>query len=234
MSATRFSTTGSNGVWERSLGERPFRLRQGSALRKVRGFRYLHLSAAGDASVPRSSGGDFGDSNALRQPPSRQPRPGAASLDGSPSFDGSLSSMSVDALPALVDVNLPPPPDLHGKSSRARWNATHFAFMGDAVWELYMRRFFFHPPTRNTDYSNNVEGACRAEAQSEILTGLVDSCFLTTEEVDVIRWARNAKLQNFPKRFKAAGSAGEDGRAVYRDATCLETLVQQEAYLAHS
>jgi 23S rRNA maturation mini-RNase III len=70
--------------------------------------------------------------------------------------------------------------------------------------------------------------------QSEILTGLVDSCFLTTEEVDVIRWARNAKLQNFPKRFKAAGSAGEDGRAVYRDATCLETLVQQEAYLAHS
>jgi len=132
----------------------------------------------------------------------------------------------VDSLPDMAEASLPPPPDLQGKSSRARWNATHFAFMGDAVWELYMRRFFFHPPTRNTVYSSNVEGACRAEAQSEILTDLMDSGFLRPDELDVVRWARNAKLQNFPKRFRGAGGAqGDDGRMLYRNATCLETLV---------
>lgn len=65
-----------------------------------------------------------------------------------------------------------------------------------------------------------------AATQSEILTDLMDSGFLRPDELDVVRWARNAKLQNFPKRFRGAGGAqGDDGRMLYRNATCLETLV---------
>lgn len=39
----------------------------------------------------------------------------------------------------LVPAHLPHPPDLHGKQGRSRWNANHFAYLGDAVWEVRAR-----------------------------------------------------------------------------------------------
>jgi len=65
--------------------------------------------------------------------------------------------------------------------------------------------------------------------QSRYLSQLLEGTFLNDDERDVLRWARNAKLQNFPKRFKSARSEevveGSDPRLVYRDASCLEALV---------
>ncbi|EIE25234.1 ribonuclease III [Coccomyxa subellipsoidea C-169] len=121
----------------------------------------------------------------------------------------------------LVDCNpvLPPVPNLEGKDVRANWNATALAFLGDSVWELYVRRHFFFPPGRLTTYYEGVTSQVRAETQETHYQLLLSGKFITEEEREILRWGRNAKV-NVPPRFKASGKHAE----TYKHATAMECL----------
>ncbi|EEH58181.1 uncharacterized protein MICPUCDRAFT_8212, partial [Micromonas pusilla CCMP1545] len=97
------------------------------------------------------------------------------------------------------------------------------AFLGDAVWELYVRRLFFAPPTRPRTYDLKCKRAVRAEAQDVVLRKLVDRGFFTDEEMKVVKWGRNASYGNVPTRLR--GKNGKGGFATYRNASALECVV---------
>jgi len=66
-----------------------------------------------------------------------------------------------------------PPNDVHLKSPK-QWSPVSFAFLGDAAWELYVRRAFFAPPCKPVDYDLKTKRAARAEAQDMVLRALMD------------------------------------------------------------
>lgn len=115
----------------------------------------------------------------------------------------------------------PPPPLLGDKSVRSSWNAVSVAFLGDAVFELYVRRHYFFPPARSQLYGDRVRAAVNAEAQDALYQRLIDTVgFLTDEERAVLRWGRNrAAGSSAPKRFSGSNSLA------YCNASALETLV---------
>ncbi|KAL4444377.1 hypothetical protein ABPG75_012114 [Micractinium tetrahymenae] len=114
---------------------------------------------------------------------------------------------------------VPLPPHLRGKAPRKHWNANALAFLGDSVWELYVRRRFFYPPSAKDSYFSQVVHHVRAETQEQLYKRLLDRAFLTDAERDVLRWGRNATGVT-PKRL----SDTELKRETYRAATAMECL----------
>ncbi|HEY9642116.1 MAG TPA: ribonuclease III domain-containing protein [Coleofasciculaceae cyanobacterium] len=88
-----------------------------------------------------------------------------------------------------------------------------FAYVGDAVYELYVRVFYLMPPKRISAYHDQVVSCVRAEAQAHHLHLLQP--YLTEVELDVLKRGRNASSKG-PKRVDPE---------VYRQATSLETLL---------
>jgi ribonuclease III family protein len=87
------------------------------------------------------------------------------------------------------------------------------AYLGDAVYELFVRTNFLLPPKRAHVYHQQVVAQVRAEAQSSHLQLI--SPHLTTAELDVIRRGRNA----------ASGRPRRLDPEVYQQATSFETLI---------
>jgi ribonuclease III family protein len=87
------------------------------------------------------------------------------------------------------------------------------AYLGDAVYELYVRTRFLFPPKRAHDYHRQVVAQVRAEAQSSHLQLLLPH--LTSRELDAIRRGRNA-ANSRPRRLDPE---------VYQQATSFETLI---------
>jgi ribonuclease III family protein len=87
------------------------------------------------------------------------------------------------------------------------------AYLGDAVFELYVRTRFLFPPKRSHVYHQQVVAQVRAEAQSSHLQLLLSH--LTSAELDVIRRGRNAATGR-PRRLDPE---------VYQQATSFETLI---------
>jgi ribonuclease-3 family protein len=131
---------------------------------------------------------------------------------------GTDTSSDVDSVPQLE--TLPPPLDLEGRQVRRSWNASSLAFLGDSVWELYVRRLHFSPPTHASRYRQAVIRNVRAESQSQAFSKLVDSGILNEEERNVLRWGKNAS-GTLPRRL----SSDKVQRSVYREATAVECLV---------
>jgi|AntAceMinimDraft_5_1070358.scaffolds.fasta_scaffold10988_2 hypothetical protein len=73
-----------------------------------------------------------------------------------------------------------PPSDIHLQSPR-QWSPISFAFLGDSVWELYIRRLFFAPPARPLEYDLKCKRAVRAEAQDAVLRHLIGGDFFSGE-----------------------------------------------------
>ena len=88
-----------------------------------------------------------------------------------------------------------------------------WAYIGDAVYELYVRQAYLLPPKRLQLYHQSVVAQVRAETQAHQLQMLEP--LLTQNEQDVIRRGRNA-TNRFPKRLDPQ---------IYQQATSLETLV---------
>ncbi|MBX5436879.1 MAG: ribonuclease III [Alicyclobacillaceae bacterium] len=66
------------------------------------------------------------------------------------------------------------------------------AFVGDAVWELYIRNHVLSRGVRRSrDLHQKVVRYVRADTQAELIDHLMD--VLTAEEQDVVRRGRNAK-----------------------------------------
>jgi ribonuclease III family protein len=87
------------------------------------------------------------------------------------------------------------------------------AYLGDAVYELYIRHYFLVPVKKIQAYHQDVVAQVRAETQALQLQALFP--YLTPEEVNLVKRGRNA-ASGKPKRIDAG---------TYQQATSLETLV---------
>jgi ribonuclease III family protein len=104
-------------------------------------------------------------------------------------------------------------PECLSITSVQRISPSALAYLGDAVYELYVRRTFVFPPQRIQTYHQQVVSWVRAEAQAETLDRLV--IHLTESELAVVKRGRNAA----PQRLKRVDPE------IYQKATALETLV---------
>lgn len=86
------------------------------------------------------------------------------------------------------------------------------AYLGDAVFELYVRSQYLFPPSRIRDYHRRVVGQVRAERQAQILEHLLPQ--LTEQEKEWVRRGRNA-----------AASHRRVSPELYQAASGLETLI---------
>ena len=87
------------------------------------------------------------------------------------------------------------------------------AYIGDAVFELYVRTKFLIPPKRMADYHSQVVTHVRAESQAIFLSTLLP--YLTDAEKDIIRRGRNTSTMK-PRRLS---------RKTYQQATGFEALI---------
>ncbi len=87
------------------------------------------------------------------------------------------------------------------------------AYVGDAVFELYVRTRFLMPPKRMASYHSQVVTQVRAESQAIHLSTLLP--YLSDGEKEILRRGRNACVTK-PRRTS---------RHVYQQATGLEALV---------
>ena len=94
-----------------------------------------------------------------------------------------------------------------------RLSPTAWAYIGDAVYELFIRIKFSIPPKRMADYHSQVVARVRAESQANYLIFLEPH--LTDFEKDILRRGRNACV-NKPKRLDPH---------IYQQATSLEALI---------
>ncbi|KAG6550832.1 hypothetical protein Mapa_007628 [Marchantia paleacea] len=101
---------------------------------------------------------------------------------------------------------------------RAVHNAAALAYMGDAVYELYVRRHFLTPPQTMDKFNQRVMALVCCEAQHALLLDLLKKKILTEEEKDVLRWGKNLEAGHKKARRRA-------GTMVYNSASSLETLI---------
>jgi ribonuclease III family protein len=94
-----------------------------------------------------------------------------------------------------------------------RLSPTSLAYIGDAVFELYIRTRYLLPPKRIADYHNQVVARVRAETQAAYLLALESD--LTQAEKEILKRGRNA-VKNHPRRLSAD---------IYQQASSLETLI---------
>lgn len=90
---------------------------------------------------------------------------------------------------------------------------TALAYLGDAVYELYIRSHYLLPPKRSQIYHSLVVAQVRAETQALHLRALTPH--LNSTELEIVRRGRNA-TGGHPKRVKPE---------VYQQATSLEALM---------
>lgn len=87
------------------------------------------------------------------------------------------------------------------------------AYLGDAVFELYVRTYYLFPPKRIGLYHQKVVEQVRAESQALFLQQLTPH--LTLAEQEIVRRGRNATART-PRRLAPE---------LYQQATGLETLI---------
>jgi len=87
------------------------------------------------------------------------------------------------------------------------------AYLGDAVYELYIRTCYLLPPKRSQSYHHQVVANVRAESQARHRRSLEPH--LTNTEIEIMRRGRNA-AGGCPKRLDPE---------IYQQATSFETLI---------
>jgi ribonuclease-3 family protein len=87
------------------------------------------------------------------------------------------------------------------------------AYLGDAIYELYVRMTYLLPQKRPEAYHRLVVAQVRAETQALHLRSLTPH--LRSNELEIVRRGRNA----------AAGRTKRVDPGIYQQATSLETLI---------
>ena len=96
-------------------------------------------------------------------------------------------------------------------------NVLVLAYLGDAIYEYYVRNYLIDKKIANVnDLQNNAINYVSANAQAKYLTEMLDQEFLTEEEIDVVKRARNHKTTSHPKNCDII---------TYKYATGLEALI---------
>lgn len=96
-------------------------------------------------------------------------------------------------------------------------NVINLAYLGDAVYELYVRSFLVEKYSFGVnDLSQKASSFVTAKRQSYYVNVLLEENFFTEEEVNVIKRARNYKRNMHPKNTDIV---------TYKWATGLEALI---------
>ena len=96
-----------------------------------------------------------------------------------------------------------------------RLGALQLAYIGDAVYEIYVRRFLLQSgDIKSSSLQQRAEKLVRAQAQHEALEAIRP--LLSEEECRIVRRGRNQKHKNKPKNATAQE---------YNNATGLESLI---------
>lgn len=96
-------------------------------------------------------------------------------------------------------------------------NVLVLAYLGDSIYESYIRVFLINKKISNVnDLQNKSIKYVSAKAQSNILKNLIDNDYLTEEELDIVKKGRNYKCSRHPKNCDVI---------TYKHATALETLI---------
>lgn len=103
--------------------------------------------------------------------------------------------------------------DANYASQIAQLSPISLAYIGDAVYELYVRTRYLLPPKRIANYHERVVAKVRAETQAAYLCLLEP--YLSDSEREILRRGRNA----------ATGKPRRLSPEVYQQATSLETLI---------
>jgi ribonuclease III family protein len=98
-------------------------------------------------------------------------------------------------------------------SSMAQLSPTSLAYLGDAIYELYVRSYYLLPPRRISEYHDLVVAQVRAETQASHMKAIAPH--LDESEREIARRGRNA-VKGKPRRLSLA---------IYQEATSLETLL---------
>ena len=95
-------------------------------------------------------------------------------------------------------------------------NALVYAYLGDAIYEFYIRKYLIDKNiSKVKDLTKNSMYYVSAVSQRKILEFLLNSDFLSKEELEIVRWGRNAK-----------GTKAKHADIItYRYATSLECLL---------
>lgn len=72
-------------------------------------------------------------------------------------------------------------------------NCLNLAYLGDAVYELYIRKYLIKKFAKVSDLQKESIKYVSAKAQSNFLTQMINLNFLTAKELDIIKRARNHK-----------------------------------------
>ncbi len=91
------------------------------------------------------------------------------------------------------------------------------AYLGDTVYEYYVRRFLIEKKIANVnDLQKNSVNYVSAKNQARFLEELLNDNYFSEEELDIIRRARNHKGTSHPKNCDIL---------TYKHATALEALI---------
>ena len=95
-------------------------------------------------------------------------------------------------------------------------NALVYAYLGDAIYEFYVRKYLIdNNISKVKDLTKSSMKYVSAVSQRKVLEFLINEEFLNEEELEIIRWGRNAK-----------GTKAKHADIVtYRYATALECLL---------
>jgi len=96
-------------------------------------------------------------------------------------------------------------------------NSLEYAYIGDAVYEIYIRIYFIDKGIRKVNnLQKEVKNFVSATGQSGFLNSLIENNYLTENEIDIVYRARNYKTNSKPKHTDIA---------TYKYATGLEALI---------
>ena len=96
-------------------------------------------------------------------------------------------------------------------------NVLVLAYLGDTIYEYYVRKYLIEKQIGNVnELQKKAVSYVSANNQAEFLTKLVDKNFFTEEELEIIKRARNHKVNSHPKSCDII---------TYKYATGLEALL---------
>jgi len=96
-------------------------------------------------------------------------------------------------------------------------NVLVLAYMGDTVYEDYIRKYLINRGIGNVnDLQTEALKYVSAINQAKFLTGMIDNNYLSEEELDIVKRARNYKTTSHPKSCDII---------TYKYATGLEALI---------
>jgi ribonuclease-3 family protein len=95
-----------------------------------------------------------------------------------------------------------------------RYNILSLAYLGDSVWEFYVRDYFFKENLKVEEFNKRVKNFVNAKSQSLIYKNIFDT--LDDELKSISKRGKNANIKSFAKTCSVTE---------YRNATAFEVLI---------